>query len=104
SKVLMDRNTNQVVQQLSAIGSVLDDESSVLSQGELLQSETIGLAVVDKLDLSNDAQFMADQSSLLGSVVRFVRSVVNVSQWFSSPEEDSAAIEAKRRSALGKVL
>ncbi len=104
AKVLMDRNTNQVVQQLSAIGSVLDDESSVLSQVELLQSETIGLAVVDKLDLSNDAQFMADQSSLLGSVVRFVRSVVNVSQWFSNAEEDSAAIEAKRRSALGKVL
>lgn len=104
AKVLMDRDANQVVQRLSVIGGTLDDEASVLSQVELLQSETIGLAVVDKLDLSNDAEFMAGQSSLLGSVVRFVKSVVNVSQWFSSPEEDSVAAEAKRRSALSRVL
>lgn len=104
AKVLMDRDANQVVQQLSVIGGALDDESSVLSQVELLQSETIGLAVVDKLDLSNDAQFMAGQSSLLGSVIRFVRSVVNVSQWFSSASDDGVATEAKRRAALGKVL
>lgn len=104
TRVIMDRDANQVVQQLSVIGAALDDEASVLSQVELLQSETIGLAVVDKLDLSNDTQFMAGQSSLLGSVVGFVRSVVNVSQWFSSPEEDSVAIEAKRRAALARVL
>lgn len=104
AKVLMDRDANQVVQQLSVIGGALDDEASVLSQVELLQSETIGLAVVDKLDLSNDPEFMAGQSSLLGSVVSFVRSVVNVSQWFSSTEEDSIAAEAKRRVALGRVL
>lgn len=104
AKVLMDRDANQVVQQLSVIGGALDDEASVLSQVELLQSETIGLAVVDKLDLSNDSEFMAGQSSLLGSVVRFVKSVVNVSQWFSTAEEDSIAAEAKRRAALGRVL
>jgi succinoglycan biosynthesis transport protein ExoP len=104
AKVLMDRDANQVVQQLSVIGGVMDDEASVLSQVELLQSETIGLAVVDKLDLSNDPQFMARQSSLFGSVVRFVKSVVNVSQWFSSGKDDSVAVEAKRRAALGRVV
>ncbi|WP_371815250.1 polysaccharide biosynthesis tyrosine autokinase [Agrobacterium sp. AGB01] len=104
AKVLMDRDANQVVQQLSVIGGVMDDEASVLSQVELLQSETIGLAVVDKLDLSNDPQFMARQSSLFGSVVRFIKSVVSVSQWFSSGKDDSVAAEAKRRAALGRVV
>lgn len=104
AKVLMDRDASQVVQQLSVIGGALDDEASVLSQVELLQSDTIGLAVVDKLDLSNDAEFMAGQSSLIGSVVRFVKSVVNVSQWFSRAEDDGIAVEAKRRAALGRVV
>lgn len=104
AKVLMDRDANQVVQQLSVIGGALDDEASVLSQVELLQSETIGLAVVDKLDLSNDPEFMAGQSSLISSVSRFIKSVVNVSQWFSNDSQDSVVTEAQRRAALGRVL
>lgn len=50
TSVLIDRGNRQVVEQLSTIGGVMDDEASVLSQVELLRSETIGLSAVDRLE------------------------------------------------------
>lgn len=68
TRILIDRGNSEVVQQLSTIGGVLDDEASVLSQVELLRSETIGLAAVGKLKLQDNPEFMASGGSLLGIV------------------------------------
>ncbi|MGG2476786.1 hypothetical protein ACNVD4_15570, partial [Rhizobium sp. BR5] len=62
--LLIDRNNSQIVEQLSAIGGVVEDEASILSQVEVLQSETIGLAVVDSLNLVENQEFGATRASL----------------------------------------
>ncbi|WP_117196281.1 polysaccharide biosynthesis tyrosine autokinase [Rhizobium terrae] len=102
--VLIDRGNSEVVQQLSTIGGVVDDEASVLSQVELLKSDTIALAVVDKLDLSNDPSFMSSEGSVLGSALAAARSLVNVSSWFVTDAETADETDAKRRDAANKLL
>ncbi len=102
--VLIDRGNSEVVQQMSTIGGVLDDEASVLSQVELLKSDTIALGVVDKLDLGNDQAFMASDGSVISSAIGAVRSLANISSWFSASDESLDEAEAKRREAANTVL
>lgn len=85
--LLIDRNNSQVVEQLSTIGGVVEDEASILSQVEVLQSETIGIAVVESLNLTENQEFRANRASLLSSIFGTIRSLVNVSQWFSPAKE-----------------
>ncbi|WP_245295033.1 polysaccharide biosynthesis tyrosine autokinase [Pararhizobium antarcticum] len=105
STVLIDRQNSAVVDQLSTIAGGVDDEASVLSQIELLKSDTIGLAVVDKLGLVDNPEFNASTESPLGTVLSVFKSIVNVPGWFASSSTDIADInELKRRSALSTVL
>ncbi|MGX5667718.1 polysaccharide biosynthesis tyrosine autokinase [Rhizobium daejeonense] len=102
--VLIDRSNKQFADQLTLGGGVLDDEGSVLSQVELLKSETIALSVVDKLKLVDDPQFQASFGSLYKSVYRSVVKIFSVSQWFSSDDIDTGAdIEQRKRDAAAGV-
>lgn len=100
--VLIDRSNSQVVEQLSTIGSVLDDEASILSQVELLQSDTIALAVVDKLDLVNDADFLRSGGSLLSSVRQMWRATKSI---FASadPAADAQRLKDARIGAAAQL-
>lgn len=102
--VLIDQGNREVVQQLSTIGGVVDDEGSVLSQVELLKSDTIALSVVDKLDLTNDAAFASAGGSVIGTMVGTLRSLANVSSWFVVEPETSDQVQAKRRTAANTLL
>lgn len=64
TSVLIDRSDSQVINQLAAFGQMDDDEGTVLSQVELLKSDTIAYAVVDKLKLVDNPVFTAPKSSL----------------------------------------
>lgn len=101
--LLIDRNNSQVVEQLSTIGGVIEDEASILSQVEVLQSETIGLAVVDNLNLAENQEFRATRASLLSSMLGTVRSLVNVSQWFS-PAKEAVVDDGTLKRALSDRL
>lgn len=101
--LLIDRNNSQIVQQLSAIGGVIEDEASILSQVEVLQSETIGLAVIDNLNLVENEEFRAKRASLLSSIFDTARRIVNVSQWFS-PEKEAVIDEKTLKRALSDRL
>lgn len=103
TSVLIDRSNSQVVQQLSAIGSPLDDEASVLSQVELLKSETIALHAVDALNLADNAEFMAGGGDLISSGMAFVRSAIGFV--LSGGVEDLRdPAEARRRQAVKALL
>ncbi|CDZ47729.1 polysaccharide biosynthesis tyrosine autokinase [Neorhizobium galegae] len=104
TSVLIDRGNRQVVEQLSTIGGVLDDEASVLSQVELLRSETIGLSAVDKLKLSDDPEFMVGRRSLLLAAVSDIRSILDIRRWLGGGEVRFDQIEAQRRQALANLL
>ena len=77
AQILIDSNNARLVEELSAIGGVVSDDASILSQVELIKSDSIALSVADRLGLTDDPEFMANQSSLLGSVLGFL---VNLSK------------------------
>lgn len=103
TSVLIDRENRAIADQLSTLGGVVDDEATVLSQVELLKSDTISLAVVDKLKLTEDAAFNASGGSLIGSVISSIRSIVDVKSWISSGAEPAGEQEAKRQAASRRV-
>lgn len=57
--VLIDKGNGEIVERLSPMGGVVDDETSVLSQVEVLTSDTIALAVVDRLNLGSNREFLS---------------------------------------------
>ena len=103
TSVLIDRDNRAIADQLSTVTGVLDDEAGVLSQVELLKSETISLAVIDKLDLTEDAAFNASGGTLIGGVVSIIRSILDVASWFSPEEESPDEREARRQAASNRL-
>lgn len=97
--VLIDRSTSDMTQRLSTLGGAVDDEASVLSQIELIRSETIGLAAVDRLQLERDADFMAPVRSV-GALPR--RLLGALRGMFSAARETSSNVR-DRRQALAIV-
>lgn len=103
SSLLIDRDTSKVVDQLSTIGNalnnVLEDDGMVLSQVELLKSDTIGLAVVDALKLPDDPEFNASSGSPVAAVKKMVVSLLRATGLMPA---DTAAqdAESKRQAAL----
>ncbi len=100
--VLIDRSTSDMTERLSSLGAAIDDEASVLSQIELIKSEAIGLAAVDRLQLGQDAEFLAPARSLSSLPRRLlggIRSLFSPSR----EAEDGDATERDRRRALAIV-
>lgn len=99
TSLLIDSGNSQIVNRLSAINGVMDEEGSVLSQIEILRSRKIALAVVDNLDLLDDADFNAAHRSMIGRVVGVARSVVDFKSWFVSKDVAEDAEIARDRAA-----
>lgn len=104
ARLLIDRNNSQVLDDLSALGGIMNDESTVLSQLEVLRSEAVGVAVVDKLDLTNNTIFNAQGRSLFTTLKGLVRSATNISQWFSGPAQPDPEADSRRRRAASDAL
>lgn len=104
TSVLIDRQEGNLVGQLTTIGTSLEDDSSVISEVELLKSKAIAYAVVDKLDLAEDPAFLAQQKESLaraaiGSIVSLGRAI-HILDPAPATEE---SIENRRRRAVGIV-
>lgn len=96
--VLIDRSKGDVVNQLSPIGSMVDDEASVLSQVEVVQSETIAAAVVDRLRLATNPLFATQQASLSRQIRQTLAHLFNPSAWFSGETAiEDEAVRARLR-------
>lgn len=100
--ILIDRGNSEIVQQLSSFGGMIDDEASVLSQVELLKSDTIGLNAVDKRRLYDNAEFMASGNSVVGFIRAGIRNVLQlIGAAYTGDEQFQDPQERLRRSALG---
>src|SRR5262249_23637435 len=87
--ILIDQDSGKILYQGSALERTVEDEARILSQVEVLVSDSIGLAVVDKLDLTKDPKFMnapADPLQLAKSALRSVVGIFASSQ--AAPGED----------------
>jgi succinoglycan biosynthesis transport protein ExoP len=94
TSILIDGVNSQVVEQLSSVAGVLDDEASFLGQVELLKSEAIAFSVIDELKLQNNQDFMdGAQNPFLAPIRRLIALV--------SPSAPVLPdVEARRRAAL----
>ena len=101
SSLLIDRSDSEIANQLSAFGQLTDDEGTVLSQVELLRSEAIANAVVDKLNLQDNPQFMAPAQSLLS--VSSIKSLLLPQFLFASKDVAQADKDAQRTAAARMV-
>lgn len=104
SQILIDDRSARAFEDASTPATGVYDTVKLDSQVELLKSEKIGLAVVEKLDLVNHRGFMQSGSSLLGRMAGQVRSLLDVGALFASaPEQADPAADAQRRRKLQKA-
>lgn len=90
ASLLIDTGNQKIVDQLSAVSGVLGDESSVLSQVEILKSEKIAQAVAETLNLSANNEFMSGKEGPIGSLVTSIRSYLRSELIFSSTTADTS--------------
>ncbi len=102
TSVLIDRSDNQVIKQLGDFGQLDDDEGTVLSQLELLKSDSIAYAVVDKLKLTENSDFMAPNKSLFS--LSNIKSLLSFKSWFAQSTVTADDGDAKRRSAAATIV
>ena len=95
--MMIDAKRVQLFQQSSMINDLPIDAATVESQIEVLKSETIAQAVIDKLHLVNDPEFVGPGGGLVGTLLNLVTSL------FSSGETADVAIliSASKRAAVG---
>lgn len=85
ASLLIDTNNQKLADQMSSsVTDVVDDETSILSQVELLKSKKIAIAVSEQLNLKNNPAFMADRKGLLRNLIAAVKNVVDISGWLKS--------------------
>lgn len=96
--VLIDRSDSEIANQLSNFGPMVDDEGTVLSQVELLKSEAIAGAVVDKLDLTQAPLFMAPSKSLLS--LSSLKNLLLPQFLFADKDVDVTDADSKRLAAI----
>lgn len=101
ASVLIDNGAADVANQLSSLnlGGIVDDEPTVLSQVEVLKSDTIALAVVDKLDLTQNPYFAGSSASAKSLLV----SLLNVKGWFADAEVSAPDPQAIREGAAARL-
>ncbi len=98
TNILIDKDNSDVASQLStlAIGGFVDDEGSVLSQVELIKSDTIALAVIDKLKLLDNPVFNAPTASPLS----LLKGLLNFKSWFADSDAAAESDDEKREDAV----
>jgi succinoglycan biosynthesis transport protein ExoP len=100
--ILIDESNQKIVDQLSAVSGVLEDEGQVLSQVELLKSEKIALAVSKKLDLAHNEMFVGGKQGIIGGTIQTIKSIVDVRGWLGS--EPPAPSETQVQRAIVEQL
>jgi succinoglycan biosynthesis transport protein ExoP len=105
TSVLIDRaDGSKLVGQLTTIGTSLEDDSSVISEVELLKSKAIAYAVVDKLNLAQDAAFLSQQKEgLLRQMIGSVRGVFQAMGLVSAEKPAEVTFDQKRRQAVSII-
>lgn len=76
TKILIDKNRAQVVDPTSGRGDAAQNESEILSQVEIFKSDELARAVVSRLKLTTDGEFLADTPSILSAGTAYVKEFI----------------------------
>ena len=69
AQLMIDTRKVQIFQQQSILGDIPIDAAQVESQVEVLKSENIAAAVIKKLHLTEDPEFISSGGGILGSAI-----------------------------------
>ena len=92
--MLIDTKKVQLFQQQSMFSDMPIDASTVESQVEILKSETIALAVIKQLHLTDDPEFVGGGGGLIGTLLGAVTGLFSSS---SEPPSEFALTRAGGR-------
>ncbi len=73
--MIIDTNKVQLFQQQSMFSQLPLDPANVESQVEILKSESIALAVIKKLNLTEDPEFVSSGGGLIGTLLSGIESI-----------------------------
>ena len=100
ASVLIGGSPEGLVTRLSMDQAAADDDATILSQIEILKSDTIGLAVVNKLSLSTNGEFMASSGGAVDTLKRAFNVLLDLPSLFVSSDLAQTDEEEASRDAL----
>jgi succinoglycan biosynthesis transport protein ExoP len=107
STLLLDADTNQVVERLAAMDTQTLTESAIENARLVIQSDTLAMAVIDKLALQTDESFLDPPRSLLshlvGGAVAVLKAPINLMR-SSPPSAGADAPDAQQRDRAAQTL
>lgn len=89
--MVIDTRKVQILQQQSVLGDIQIDASTVQTQVEVLKSENISLAVIRKLHLDADPEFVGPSTGLMSAAMKFVTG------FFSGPASPPSQYELEQQ-------
>ena len=95
--MLIDTKNSRLFQQQSAVSDLPVDTSAVESQVEIIKSESIALAVIKKLNLTDDPEFVGPGGGLIGTLLGAVTGLFASNE----PSSELSRSFALSRSAVG---
>jgi succinoglycan biosynthesis transport protein ExoP len=98
--ILIDSGNSQIANQLSSLSSdgLTDDDAAVLSQIELMKSDSVAASVIDKLHLLQNQAFMTPPLSPL----HLLRRLMDFRAWFA--DEDTVETESDEKDIAAALL
>jgi polysaccharide biosynthesis transport protein len=99
--MLIDTKKVQLFQQQSMINDLPLDSSSVESQVEILKSESIALAVIKRLHLTEDSEFVSPGGGLVGTLLGLV---MGLSETADGEPDSEFALSRRAVGAFGSRL
>jgi succinoglycan biosynthesis transport protein ExoP len=108
STLLLDADTNQVVERLAAMDDQTLSESAIENARLVIQSDTLATAVVDRLALHENDRFLAPPRSLLSHLVSgtigILRAPLNLMRQEPPATDASAGRETQLRDRVAQTL
>ncbi|WP_243258225.1 MULTISPECIES: polysaccharide biosynthesis tyrosine autokinase [Rhizobium] len=101
--ILMDDGNASVINELRTVQDAVDNENSILSQVELLQSDAVIGGAVDRLKLADNDKFLKSDG-FLSDAIKTVRKLVDVKNWFVPDELTGDTATARRRAAINQIV
>ena len=99
--ILIGGATDGLVNKLSMDQIATGDDATILSQIEILKSDTIGLAVVAKLNLDKNGEFMASAGGVVSTLRRAFSAILDLPSLFLSRDLEAEDDDQAKRDALG---
>lgn len=90
--MVIDKRKVQLFQQESVLSNVDVDTATVQTEVEVLKSDSISLAVIRKLHLTEDPEFVGPSKGLIGAVVSFATKLFSKQEPETEFERESAAL------------